>query len=245
MEGDQMQYVCQHYGKSFQNHRQGVQSCSRACRGKAQTAAAQVELQCYTCRKSFQRTRSRIRGKYVQYCSEQCERKRPPEDIAIRFWKLVDRRGPDECWPWQGATGKFGHGVFRLRAKKACPAHVMAWELTYGPMPEGMQGNHTCDNAWCCNPKHCYPGTQQENMEDLLYAEKRAGRKAVLSDSSINEIEQLLNRMPQIEIASMFHISPSVVSAIRHKYYKRPKYPITDRPDRSDRIPKVQLRLPL
>lgn len=40
------------------------------------------------------------------------------------------------------------------------------WEAINGPLPDGMQLNHTCDVKNCINPDHAYVGTQLENMRD-------------------------------------------------------------------------------
>ncbi len=32
------------------------------------------------------------------------------ESTLARFWAKVDVRGPDECWPWRGATDPKGYG---------------------------------------------------------------------------------------------------------------------------------------
>jgi hypothetical protein len=45
------------------------------------------------------------------------------------------------------------------------------------PWPVGMLGCHTCHNPPCCNPGHIYPGTHQDNMDDMV----QAGR-ALLGD---------------------------------------------------------------
>jgi len=97
-----------------------------------------------------------------------------PRPVADRFWSKVDRSGgPDACWPWLGCRLPFGYGQFYLpnhRAKGPARTHEVAWGLTYqGPVLPGSSYRHiVCDFPPCCNPEHVYPGTQAENIGDML-----------------------------------------------------------------------------
>lgn len=239
------EFVCAYCKNPFTVPRKTAKYCSHACKGKAESAKAQIELCCLTCKRLFMRRKSRVRGARRHYCSDTCERQAPPEDIALRFWRMVSREKPQECWPWKGPIIRKGYGIFWLPNKKHRIAHIMAWELTYGPMPQGFQGNHTCDNPPCCNPAHVYPGTHVENMEDTMYAAQHSGRKRQLTDEHIAAIKALIGQKPQKDIATLFGISPATVSAIKHNVYRKPERDPSARPDRSQRIPKIQMRLPL
>lgn len=45
--------------------------------------------------------------------------------------------------------------------------HRAAWEVTYGPIPEGASVLHRCDTPLCCNPACLFLGTQDDNMKDM------------------------------------------------------------------------------
>lgn len=64
-----------------------------------------------------------------------------------KFWARVEKRGPDECWPWQGEIRPTtGYGRVGLGGRRT-GAHRMAYELTFGPIPESLFIDHTCHNA--------------------------------------------------------------------------------------------------
>lgn len=105
--------------------------------------------------------------------------------LSERFWVKVDRRGPDECWPWLAGRDRHGYyGRFGIGGKMR-PAQAVAWELWHGrPLPpETPFGCHTCDVRYpagstvyrvCCNPTHVEPGTHATNQAHMAGAGRSA-----------------------------------------------------------------------
>jgi predicted XRE-type DNA-binding protein len=143
------------------------------------------------------------------------------ESIRERFWSGVDIRSDDECWNWIRSIGSAGSGVFTIR-RKNISAYKMAWELTYGDVPEGKILCHICDNRKCCNPNHLYVGTHKENAEDRKNRGRNGDQRGEkskhnkLSEGQVIEIIKLLKYtdLSQYKIADMFDISRSTVLAI-------------------------------
>jgi hypothetical protein len=92
----------------------------------------------------------------------------------FRFWDkvLIPRhRGGSAiegaCWLWVGAITSKGYGAYWLDGMSR-QAHVVAYELMVGPVPEGLVLDHVrargCRCRNCVNPHHLEPVTDQENV---------------------------------------------------------------------------------
>lgn len=79
-------------------------------------------------------------------------------DPRERFWSKVKKT--KTCWIFQGA---YGHGQFKLNGKSVM-AHRYAWEITNGPIPDGLVIDHLCRTPACVRPSHLEPITQKENV---------------------------------------------------------------------------------
>lgn len=113
-----------------------------------------------------------------------------------RFWSKTKRVG--DCLEWQSSISNGGYGLFRMGPKKVS-AHRLAYELTYGEIPEGMHICHRCDNPKCVEPEHLFAGTHSDNMRDMVTKGRHAvhdhrGEKsstAKLTEDDVHCIRQL------------------------------------------------------
>lgn len=86
-----------------------------------------------------------------------------PRAVA-KFWSLVDKKGPDECWEWKGRFNKDGYGHTFMGGKADKRAHRVACALMGKVQPPGLEADHLCRNRWCVNPAHIQFVTHAENM---------------------------------------------------------------------------------
>ncbi len=103
-----------------------------------------------------------------------CSKRHNPNAKTIpapeRFWAKVDKRGPGECWLWQGYIDAGGHGRF-AGPDNIVLAHRYSYFLHNGWLPPSADGGmvcHTCDVKACVNPAHLYAGDQSTNMRDVV-----------------------------------------------------------------------------
>jgi HNH endonuclease len=101
-------------------------------------------------------------------------------DPVQRFWAYADRSGgPDACWPWTGGIEKPGYGFIFVNGGKPRlqKAHRFSYEHFIGPIPDGLEIDHTCHtkacpvpgmgdpHRRCVNPRHLEAVTRPVNMQ--------------------------------------------------------------------------------
>jgi hypothetical protein len=99
----------------------------------------------------------------------------PTASDIDRFWAKVDKSG--DCWLW--TAGRFkddacgDYGAFFLGHRNHL-AHRISYLLAYGPVPDGLELDHTCHDPdtcsapcphrLCVNPAHLEAVTHRENL---------------------------------------------------------------------------------
>ena len=81
------------------------------------------------------------------------------KDRVKHFWSKV-KKLDNGCWEWQAGQCE-GYGIFW--DGKSIRAHIYAYALLIGPVPEGFVLDHLCRNTLCCNPDHLEPVTKAVN----------------------------------------------------------------------------------
>lgn len=74
------------------------------------------------------------------------------------------RRGaPGPCLLWTGALDRAGYGRI-WHDGRADLVHRVAWTLTNGPIPPGLEIDHRCGVRACWNTNHTEPVTHRTNI---------------------------------------------------------------------------------
>jgi hypothetical protein len=164
-------------------------------------------------------------GKIKEYPCEMCGKKQirkgQPHTCSNRCRFLFYVRQKGECWEWTGGKNRSGYGKF-YRDGKHIAAHRASFELFKAELPSGKFICHSCDNPWCVNPLHLWPGTPKENMKDMVIKKRHAygerSKKAKLTEKEVKEIFELSKMgITQKELSKRFLVGTTTIFQILHK----------------------------
>lgn len=141
------------------------------------------------------------------------------EKVIARFWKRVDKRGPDECWEWLASRNNCGYGQIGVNSRPVIASRV-SWEIHHGLIPDDLWVLHKCDNPPCVNPKHLFLGTHQDNMDDMDRKGRRRGcggrRHSKLTWDKIRAIRSsyIPHKVTTIDLAKEHGVSTRSIKSI-------------------------------
>lgn len=169
---------------------------------------------------------SRYPSQAHKYCSRLCQNAGNSRPIAERLWSKVDKSGGDSaCWVWTGCLHTRGYGKIGIDHATVL-THRLAYELTYGPIPEGLEVLHECDNPPCCNPAHLFVGTQAKNMSDMVLRGRSSSKEkhgnAKLTEAKVASIraQYIPGKIRMRDLAVQFGVSVMTISmVVRHKVW--------------------------
>jgi hypothetical protein len=158
-----------------------------------------------------------------------------PQNTDEVLWSKVDKRGPDECWPWKSTQTESGYGRTWIN-DKGYYAHRVIFNLANPGMielkaPTNKKARgflmHLCDNRICCNPSHLRVANLRENNLDMhqkgRVKHKTGGdhHRSVFTNEQIDEIMSLRNNgMSMSMIAEKMAAKLATIkSLIRRKTY--------------------------
>lgn len=110
------------------------------------------------------------------------------------------RLSPAGCWEWAGVRSDRGYGKLGSPGGKQIRAHRWVWELLFGPIPDGMNVLHRCDNPPCCRPDHLFLGSHLDNAQDR----DRKGRDRHITGE--NHPRARLSQLQAIEIRGKYSL---------------------------------------
>lgn len=135
--------------------------------------------------------------------------------FRARFWSKV-QRSPTGCWEWTRYRDRKGYGRFNVNNTPRL-AHRVAWEVTYGAVPDGMCVLHRCDNPPCVNPDHLWLGVVADNQRDMARKGRVGG--ALFNATQVQEIRAQCDgrRGTLSRLARTYGTSRTVIWKIAHR----------------------------
>jgi len=149
-----------------------------------------------------------INGEYIKDTSKWYVREQLSKNTFIN----------NGCIEWVGSKNTRGYGILN-----GIGTHRLSYMLFNGKINSKLFVLHKCDNPSCCNPKHLYLGTHQDNMNDIVNRNRhnKIERKKTIKDincfteDEINKIQDMFyDGLKKSEIAKKLNYDKKIVEVI-------------------------------
>lgn len=98
----------------------------------------------------------------------------------------------DACLLWPFFCNPDGYGIVAYNGRNTT-VHRLAYKIAHGDFPHPC-GRHSCDVRNCANPRHVLPGSQRDNVQDMVDRNRTATgedhSKAVLNERQVRAIRE-------------------------------------------------------
>lgn len=150
-----------------------------------------------------------------------------PDQLARRLANGLDFAPDEGCWEWKRHRNQYGYGSLTVEGRTIY-AHILAYKLGNGPIPDGLHVLHKCDNPRCINPAHLEVGTRSKNMADChargrsrIPPTRKRGESngsAKLTAEKVSIIRDgLAAGVTQRQLADRFGVSQTLISRINRQ----------------------------
>lgn len=121
-------------------------------------------------------------------------------------------------WPFGKNKGKVEYGAVAWQGS-TIGTHVLAYTLTFGPLPNGKVVCHRCDFGLCFRPMHLWPGSLVENNADCKTKGRNARGEnhnfAKLTEAQALDIRRLFaGGKSETLLAPLFSVTPATIKHI-------------------------------
>lgn len=126
------------------------------------------------------------------------------------------------CKEWPHGLANTGYGQRQYKGRTWL-AHRAAWDEHIGPIPDGLQVLHRCDNRPCHEIAHLFLGTMADNMRDKVAKGRQArGEKVFHHKLTAREVQIIRQQyasggVTQKALAQQYGVHPSAISRAVHR----------------------------
>jgi hypothetical protein len=122
------------------------------------------------------------------------------------------------CWDFNGAKNWNGYGEVRTKLQGRIRAHRLSYQTYIGDLDPDLMVLHLCHRPICIAPWHLQLDTHQENMRQMVAANRHVhgerAHSAKLTEEEVAEIKALYGSQTCKAMGDQFGVSAATVCLI-------------------------------